>query len=584
MRISGIASGFDTEEMVRQLMKVERMKVDRFEQNRQTILWRQESYNNINKSFANFILNTQKDMGLKKANSTGSLFSNSYKNLDYVRKATSSNEATATVTSTGKTANGSFDIRVREVPQNASFTSAEITDEKLVDANGERLKSSVLKIGDHEITVGDGEKDITINDVVKAINNAKDEKGKSLGISAFYDSGTGRMFLESSEGGAKMDITGEIGNIMVGTGIQITPDEGEIAEPDENQSISQAGTKGKVTINGLEVGVKNGKVEFNGLIIDIKAEGTTRINVSTNTEGIMEKIEKLIDDYNNLVDLASGLVNEKVYSSYKPLSQEERKALSESDVKLWDEKAKSGLLNRDETLQRILQNIRTDLYRDVEGASFKNITQIGITTEKYARGSAGGKLQIDTDKLRKAIEEDPEGVMELLFKEPDAIKYEGEPKPVKPVQGKGEGIDEDESDEAFKVRMENYDAKLKLYEEDTRIHNRAERNNRRDSGGIFTRVYDNLIDGMKNIIEKSGPGEDADLYRGVRSNMLIDFVTKKSSISDLDKSISEMDRQIDNLNILLAKREEMHYAKFTAMEKAMYQMNNQSGWLAQQFA
>ena len=61
MRISGIASGFDTDEMVKNLMKVERMKVDRFEQNKQTALWRQESYNNMNKLFANFILNTKKD-------------------------------------------------------------------------------------------------------------------------------------------------------------------------------------------------------------------------------------------------------------------------------------------------------------------------------------------------------------------------------------------------------------------------------------------------------------------------------------------------------------------------------------------
>jgi len=39
MRISGMASGMDTDMMVQNMMKVERMKVSRFEQNKQVALW-----------------------------------------------------------------------------------------------------------------------------------------------------------------------------------------------------------------------------------------------------------------------------------------------------------------------------------------------------------------------------------------------------------------------------------------------------------------------------------------------------------------------------------------------------------------
>src|SRR5699024_7321104 len=100
--------------------------------------------------------------------------------------------------------------------------------------------------------------------------------------------------------------------------------------------------------------------------------------------------------------------------------------------------------------------------------------------------------------------------------------------------------------------------------------------------GVFTRVYDSLIDGMKDIVDKSGPGENSDLLRSVRSNLLIDFVTKKSSISDLDKQVLDMNKKIDSLNIMLARKEDAYYAKFTAMEKYMHQMNSQSNWLMQQ--
>ena len=64
MRITGLASGIDTEEMIEKLMQAEKVKVDRVEQDKQIALWRQEMYNDVNKDFVNFILNSRKDFGL----------------------------------------------------------------------------------------------------------------------------------------------------------------------------------------------------------------------------------------------------------------------------------------------------------------------------------------------------------------------------------------------------------------------------------------------------------------------------------------------------------------------------------------
>ncbi len=291
----------------------------------------------------------------------------------------------------------------------------------------------------------------------------------------------------------------------------------------------------EITFNGVKLTYSSNNINLNGLNIQLKSEGvSTTINVDTNVDGIMEKIEKLINDYNELVDKASKSINEKRYTNYYPLSQEEKKAMHEDDVKLWMEKAKSGMLNRDETINRTLQTARNELYKTLENGtgSFNHITQIGISTEKYARGTTGGKLQIDKDKLRTAIMEDPEGVMELLFKESN-----------------------EEASESSK-----------------------------STKGAFTRVYDSLTDGMKSIIDKSGPGEDSELLRSVKSNILIDFVTKKSSISDLDKEVLDTSKRIDDLNVMLARKENSYYAKFANMEKMLQQMYSQSNWLSQQFA
>ena len=71
LRISGIASGFDTETMVKDLMKAERLRLDRFSQNKQLIQWRQEKYNSVNKDFANFVIDMRKEMELVRTTSSG---------------------------------------------------------------------------------------------------------------------------------------------------------------------------------------------------------------------------------------------------------------------------------------------------------------------------------------------------------------------------------------------------------------------------------------------------------------------------------------------------------------------------------
>ncbi|NMB08645.1 MAG: flagellar hook protein, partial [Tissierellia bacterium] len=115
MRISGLASGIDTDEMIQQLMRAERVKVDRVEQDRQILLWRQEMYNDLNKAFANFILKSRKDFGLTSIGYNGTFRANSYENLNWVKKATSSNESIATVSSTSKAVDGSYNVNVTQL-------------------------------------------------------------------------------------------------------------------------------------------------------------------------------------------------------------------------------------------------------------------------------------------------------------------------------------------------------------------------------------------------------------------------------------------------------------------------------------
>ena len=49
----------DIDSIVNDLMRVERLKVDKAVQNRTLLEWTREKYNEVNKMFANFVLNTK---------------------------------------------------------------------------------------------------------------------------------------------------------------------------------------------------------------------------------------------------------------------------------------------------------------------------------------------------------------------------------------------------------------------------------------------------------------------------------------------------------------------------------------------
>ena len=517
LRITGLASGIDTEEMVQNLMRAERVKVDRVEQDRQTLLWRQEIYNDLNKDFANFILNSRKAFGLTSVRYDGTLVPNSYKNLNWVKKGTSSDETIATVSTTGKAMDSNFELEIKELAKSAIIVDDGINEECIRNIKDIKIE---VKVGDEnrEITIDSAD---SMDDLIKKINTSKvkkDDKDVSSGISAFYDKENRKLFLQTAETGENVEIKLSY-------------------EGESSKSTLSQGSSAKVVYNGVELKYSSNRFTINNINIEAKSIGKTSVTIATDVDGIYEKVDQFVKDYNELVDKTNKLLGEKRYRDYKPLTAEQKKGMEKADVDLWEEKAKSGLLRSDDIISRTMLNTRQSIYKEFKtedgfSGTFKLITEIGISTEQYSRGSAGGKLVIDEQKLKDAIAKNPEDVMELLFKEsaPEVVDEKGNPQ----------------------------------------------------LGGFVTRIQDNLMSGMEEIIKKSGTGENADLYRGVKGNILLDFVSKHSSISLIDKDVLQYSRKIDDLNEMLFRKENNYYAKFAAMEKAISRMNQQSGWLMQQ--
>ncbi|OAS85837.1 MULTISPECIES: flagellar filament capping protein FliD [Metabacillus] len=231
------------------------------------------------------------------------------------------------------------------------------------------------------------------------------------GLSAYYDTFTDQVTLTRKETG---DFN-EAGNEII-----TTP--GFLNNILRFGSGSETGGDNAVfTVNGLSTERTSNTFDMNGVTFTLKdkllsTEPSISINVANDTNKVVENITKFVNSYNELIEKIQTKVNEEKYKDYLPLTDTEREGLSEKQQEKWEEMARSGLLRRDSLLSGLLSKMRTDFYSPVSNATVdsnvKQLSSIGITTtSNYLEG---GKLVINEDELRKAIEENPESVEKLF--------------------------------------------------------------------------------------------------------------------------------------------------------------------------
>ena len=149
-----------------------------------------------------------------------------------------------------------------------------------------------------------------------------------------------------------------------------------------------------------------------------KVAASVALSSTTNVDEMMTKIKEFVTTYNGLVKGLNDQTKESKYRDYAPLTAEQRKEMDEDEIKLWEEKAKSGLLRNDSLIREGLSNMRSLIYQSnpsIEDTRYNTLYSIGITTSKSYND--GGTLEIDEDKLRKALEENPDAVDQLFRNE-----------------------------------------------------------------------------------------------------------------------------------------------------------------------
>ncbi|MFJ7838507.1 flagellar filament capping protein FliD [Lysinibacillus sphaericus] len=200
----------------------------------------------------------------------------------------------------------------------------------------------------------------------------------------------------------------------------LTADADEKAAVTRLNEATRTQDAAKADANAAGILNPDGSVDETKVNAAPKAQAVTMTS-TTNVDDIMTKIKEFVTTYNGFIKDLNDQTKETKYRDYKPLTSEQKEEMSENEVKLWEEKAKSGLLRGDTLIREGLSNMRALVYQSNPAidSKYNTLFSIGITTSKNYND--GGTLQIDETKLRKVLEEDPDAV-EKLFKNSEGKK------------------------------------------------------------------------------------------------------------------------------------------------------------------
>lgn len=361
----------------------------------------------------------------------------------------------------------------------------------------------------------------TLSEIMATVNGDSE-----AGVRMSYDQLNDKMIVQAKNTGVTSgveinDVSGN-GNLMAVlglSGVDITGTDASITYNDGSGEQTITRSSNDFTINGISLSLKKDYTNVDGDPIEVKVEGDP-----TKT---LELIKGFVNKYNELIDKINSELTEKRYTDYPPLTEEQKAGMNENDVKLWEEKAKSGMLKNDSILSSFTDDMRDMLYKEVDGVS-KKLYSIGITTGTWEQK---GKLVIDEARLKDAIASSPDEVINLFTKESTIA-----------------------------------------YSPDMTAEDRAARTS---ENGIANRLYDVMQDYIRTT--RNSEGQKGILLEKAG---IVGDVTENNNM--ITKEIQSKDSMISTLLDKLVDKENQYYAKFTAMETALNRMNNQISWLTQQ--
>lgn len=192
----------------------------------------------------------------------------------------------------------------------------------------------------------------------------------------------------------------------------------------------QDGKNAKIVLNGVTYEGESNTFEVNGLTITALQKSDEEVTLTTrrDTDGVYNMIKNFLKEYNALINEMDKLYNAESSKGYEPLTDEEKKELSDSEIEKWEGKIKDSILRRDSNLSSISSAMKNIMMQGaVVNGKQMYLSNFGIETLGYFNASENERnaYHINGDEddaavsskandLKSAIAADPDTVIEFF--------------------------------------------------------------------------------------------------------------------------------------------------------------------------
>jgi len=379
----GLATGLPTDDIVSQLMALERRPLDRLEAQKEAETTRLMAFKQLDGRL-DALREAVSDMNITSEVRVSSI--------------TLSSEDTFTASSDGASS-GSYDVAVVQLAQ-VQKSVADGVDSQTDSIFG----TGTFTVGDTSITIDDGNNSlIGLSDAINAIS-------ETTGVQAsIINDGTGtdayHLVLTGKDATTTFAVSSDL------------KDASDLAIP-FNVTETRTAQQAKAIVDGIEVvsdsntlkGVISGVTLHLSDVSEItSADGdpveyaTTLMTVEPDTDTLKEKINTFVSSYNEVMDWISAGYAE--FGAAAPTAAE---------IEDGAEDILSDVLRGDSTVNGVKRQLQNLLSTSVDtSGSMKVLSQLGISTQR------DGSISLNESKLDDALESDFDGVVSLLVGEDD---------------------------------------------------------------------------------------------------------------------------------------------------------------------
>lgn len=367
-------------------------------------------------------------------------------------------------------------------------------------------------------------KKIALNADMKITDLSRALRDSEAGVKLNYDSLTDSFTLNASKVGTANDIRFEDGSVAEKILGKLLGSTNLIDANGNTTDITRNKAQNAVlTINGEEIIKGDNVFDFEGMIITLNSTSNESLTVkgTVDTDKVIEKVENFVKNFNTMLDEIYKETTAERNREFEPLTEAEKENMTEKQIEQWEKQAKSGIIRSSREIESFVTKLRNALVDPVEGSHI-SLRSIGVYSKSYVEK---GKLTVDREKLKNALEKNMDQVVNLFTRTSD-IKYTNEDK-------------------------------------------RSERYKQIGIGGRFDDIINDYTRTRRN---KKGSKGILVAKAGVENDLSV-------TENQFSKEIKERSTRLRQMLKVLEGKEESYYQMFSRMETAMSKMQNQTNSL-----